>query len=130
LTCPGVDLHCAAGAAPGFDFTDPERLLSAMDAADIGHAALGPIGHWAAVAHDECGEVLRGWCARWPGRFSRWVTVNPWYPDAATRLAAMITADVTGVKLNPGEQGSACCSCRSSRRCSPSPSAPGCRCTW
>lgn len=100
-----VDLHCAAGWAPGFDFTDPEPLITAMDANGVDHAMLGPIGGWAAVAHEDGDAALRAWCARWPQRFSRWVTVNPWYPDAAQRLAAALTPDVIGVKLLPAVQG-------------------------
>ncbi len=101
----GVDLHCAAGSAPGFDFTSPEPLLAAMDASGVGHAALGPIGRWAAVDNEAGNRELQKWCERWPGRFSRWVTVNPWYPDAAARLAASLSADVAGLKLIPAVQG-------------------------
>jgi predicted TIM-barrel fold metal-dependent hydrolase len=101
----GVDLHCAAGAAPGFDFTTPENLLKAMAGAGVEHAVLGPIGRWAAVEHEQGTEILREWCARWPGRFSRWATVNPWWSDADLRLEAMLGADVAGIKLAPALQG-------------------------
>lgn len=100
-----VDLHCAAGVEPGFDYRSPERLLAAMDACGIAYAALGPIGHWAAVAHEEGDRTLRAWCDRWPGRFTRWVTVNPWYPDARARLLASLTDGVAGLKLLPATQG-------------------------
>jgi len=100
-----IDLHCAVGQAPGFDFRRPDALLLAMDESGVTHAVLGPIGRWAAVSHQEGEQVLAGWCARWPERFSRWVTVNPWYPDAPTRLRAALTPDVTGIKLCPAVQG-------------------------
>lgn len=101
-----VDLHCAAGMAPGFDFIDPHRLLDAMDSCGVDHAVLGPIGRWAAVAHEDGNMTLHDWCVRWPARFTRWVTVNPWFPDAAHRLtAALAFDDVVGVKLLPATQG-------------------------
>lgn len=99
-------MHCAAGSAPGFDFSDPVPLLEAMDLAGVDHAVLGPIGRWAAVEHEAGNRELAAWCARWPDRFSRWVTVNPWYADAATRLAVMLgDDDVVGIKLAPAIQG-------------------------
>lgn len=100
-----TDLHCAVGQAHGFDFTKPDPLLSAMDEAGVAHAVLGPIGRWAAVAHQQGDEVLGGWCARWPERFSRWVTVNPWYSDAATWLGDVLIPEVAGIKLCPAVQG-------------------------
>jgi predicted TIM-barrel fold metal-dependent hydrolase len=101
-----VDLHCAAGIAPPFDFAAPEPLLAAMDQAGVRHAVLGPIGRWAAVEHERGTEVMGDWCARWPDRFSRWVTVNPWWSDAVARLnAALGGVGAVGIKLAPAVQG-------------------------
>ena len=100
-----IDVHCAAGVVPGFDFTAPEPLIAAMEAHGVAHAVLGPIGAWAAVEHERGDDVLREWCRRWPGRFSRWVTVNPWRSDAQDRLVRALDDTAAGLKLIPAVQG-------------------------
>lgn len=99
-----IDIHCAAGTGPGYQFTEPEPVLAAMDVCGVDRSVLGPIGRWAAVDHADGEAVLRSWCERWPDRFLRWVTVNPWYDDAAQRLAEVIEPAV-GLKLAPALQG-------------------------
>lgn len=75
-----------------------------MDRPGAAHAVLGPIGRWTAVEHERRAEALGGW-ARWPARRSRWVTVNPWWSDAADRFAAPLGPDVVGLDMAPPVQG-------------------------
>lgn len=100
-----VDLRCSAGTAPGFDFSSPEPLLAELDRNGVARAVLGPIGSWAAVEHDAGDEELRRWCRRWPDRFGRWASVNPWWPDAPARLRRLLDAGALGLQLVPAVQG-------------------------
>lgn len=100
-----VDLHCAAGAMPGFDFCAPDPLLDQLDRHGVTRAVLGPIGRWAAVEEEAGDAVLRTWCDRWPDRFARWAAVNPWWPDAAVRLRRLLAGGAVGLKLIPAMQG-------------------------
>ena len=104
-TAETVDLHCAAGEAPGFDFSAPEPLLEQLDRHGVHRAVLGPIGRWAAVDNEAGEAVLRSWCERWPDRFARWACVNPWWSDAAARLRRSLEEGAAGLKLIPAGQG-------------------------
>lgn len=100
-----VDLHCSVGTAPGFDFADPEPLLAQMDRCGVSRAVLGAFGRWAAVDHEAGDRILQSWCERWPGRFSRWASVNPWWSDAEDRVSRLLADGAVGIQLIPAVQG-------------------------
>jgi uncharacterized protein len=105
-TAAVIDAHAHIGATPYVRRT-ADDVLREMDAAGVDRAVVCPLGAHLAVRNREGNDLMAQAVARHPDRFTGFLTVNPWWGEAA--LAELDRAvdelGLSGLKLHPVVQG-------------------------
>lgn len=100
-----IDAQCHLGDGRRFQISS-RKLLTQMDANQVGRAVIAPVDQFVAVFNREGNDYILNEAREHADRFLPMITANPWFGrQAVEEVQRGFEAGAVGLKLHPGLQG-------------------------